>query len=244
MQLGRSNILKTCAAAMMIFAVGGMKVAADATAGLIQSNRHWLGGWAVQAGHDTFESFAAGHSWMHWARAPLAIALLSTPLDESTDQRGPLAGPDVQLAESEGRAIEPDLVPQITKRAVTDSARLGVTDSAGLFVEEVLACVDSAVHDADLQDGDPVPADVSLAFCVPAGGDDEGDVHTVHVHAIVICRTTNAEDAGLVPGSFRRESPRIHGLLRHESVVPGRMIRVRSSPAFSLPTIPREDLST
>jgi hypothetical protein len=273
MQICLPEILKTFAAAAVITVVGGIKVASETAADLGKSHGAWVQSIAMHLGINEFETLASQTSWLGWARAPIALAMVAadSPLFTPVLDPGVISN-DVQLA-----SVEPQVSSEIpnnessSRTQAPTFACLTVQDAdahvdAGgeqvEFVAELLACATDASLAAceELDSGSTFGFDVNVelshdrsrgahstttfAWC-PEEDSSEAAVRHVTFRRVTVC-TASPANGQFAP--LGRPLPigqtRFQGMIRHDIPVPGRTLRVRSSSGNTVEASAREDLST
>lgn len=270
MQIGLTEILKTFAAAAVITVVGGIKVASEAASAFSTTHGKWVQTIATHMGISEFETLATQTPWASWARTPVALAMAavgSQPSLPASDSIGTSAASQLASAgscdSSESALIEhaSDTQPQ-TLACLTLEHPASDFDQVE-FVAELLACAKDAsiaVACDDLDLNADFDFDVNLkldrdhtfttastgtfAWCPEARSNDAA-VRNVTFRKVIVCTASPANGQFAPLGRpLPPDRPRFQGMIRHDVLMPGRPLRVRSSSGFTVDVSAREDLST
>jgi hypothetical protein len=271
MQIGITEILKTFAAAAVITVVGGIKVASEAASALSTTHGKWVQAIATHMGINEFETLAMQTPWASWARTPIALAMVASgshtasPAFDSINTAGDVSG-DIQLA-----SASCDIAPassQADASITTESPVLACLtlehvdaprDDAE-FVAELFACISDASIAAKCEDLDSdLNFDVNLEFrdartlvanagpthaWCPESRADEAAIRNVTFRKVIVCTASTSDGFAQVRPPMPPSRPRFQGMIRHDVLMPGRPVRVRSSSGFTVDVSAREDLST
>lgn len=266
MQIGFTEILKTFAAAAVITVVGGIKVASEAASAFSTTHGKWVQAIATHMGISEFETLATQTPWAHWARTPVALAMAavgSQPSLPAPDSIGVTAAAQFASAGCSD-SLEPALLDAPAVNAPRTLARLTLEHPAPdvdqvEFVAELFACakdasIAAACEDLNLDFDVNLTLDRDHAFTTASTGtfawcpearSNESAVRNVTFRKVIVCTASPANGQFAPLGRpLPPDRPRLQGMIRHDVLMPGRPLRVRSSPGLSVDASAREDLST